>query len=101
MLPAYLKGFEMNKASAQSGLLARLDSPLSRNLLKKDDIICLKSFFNELGGADVDAQTALCALYEALLEERLRAARLHAEKYAQIYTVLGALAGMAVIILFI
>lgn len=102
--PVYLKaygGLKKEDVSAQDTLLTALERPEMKSVLKKTDIECLKAFFSSLGTGDVEAEISLCSLYETLIDERLLAARQHADKYAGMYTVLGALMGLAVTILLV
>ena len=102
-LPCYLENFSEKEggASCQDSLLLALERPEVKTALRGEDRACLASFFSELGKADIKGEKALCDLYEALIEERLREARLRAEKYAGIYTVLGAFTGLAATVLFL
>ncbi|MDR1630933.1 MAG: stage III sporulation protein AB [Oscillospiraceae bacterium] len=87
--------------SVQERIVEALESPRIKKGLKATDIACLRAFVSSLGEGDVESQTALCDLYESLINERLADARERAEKYAGLYTALGVLAGLAVSILLI
>lgn len=87
--------------SVQERIIETLENPRVKKGLKATDIACLKAFVSSLGEGDVESQTALCDLYESLINERLFEAREQAEKYAGLYTALGVLAGLAVSILLI
>ena len=102
LLPLYFNaGSEESPGlSRQKILIEGLERPEVKSVLKAEDRTCLASFFSELGKADARGETALCDLYEALIEERLNAAKLHAEQYSGIYTVLGAFTGLAAVVLF-
>lgn len=87
--------------SVQNGILKALGQAGHRQGLKGSDLACLKSFFSSLGRGDVESQTALCELYEALINERLLSARQRAEKYGGLYTSLCVMGGLAISILLI
>lgn len=61
----------------------------------------LLSFGSMLGTTELEGQLRLCRHYQALFEEALREAREKKEKYAKLYTSLGCMAGIAIVVLFV
>lgn len=69
--------------------------------LESDDIQLIISFGNSLGTTDREGQLNLCGMYEKMAENKIEEARNRMKTHAALYSKLGAICGIAVVIILI
>lgn len=80
---------------------AALQKPGNTGALAPEDIGILLAFGAALGTTDTQGQQSICALHCKMLEQNLTAARENQKRHGKLYTTLGVIAGLAVVILFL
>ena len=74
---------------------------MSFSELDSDDIQLILSFGNSLGTTDRDGQLKLCEMYEKMAEHKIQEARSRMKTHAALYSKLGIICGIAVVIILI
>ncbi len=69
--------------------------------LEGDDLRLILSFGNSLGTTDRDGQLNLCGMYEEMVVEKIHQARAKAKSHASLYSKLGIICGVAIVIILI
>lgn len=69
--------------------------------LENEDLQLIISFGNSLGTTDQDGQLKLCGMYEELIVQKIQEARVKMKTHASLYSKLGIICGIAVVIILI
>lgn len=69
--------------------------------LEGDDVRLINSFGSSLGTTDRDGQLKLCGMYEELVVQKIQDARAKMKTHASLYSRLGIICGIAVVIILI
>lgn len=69
--------------------------------LEGDDISLILSFGNSLGTTDRDGQLKLCGMYEELTMQRIAQASEKIKTHASLYSKLGIICGLAIVVILI
>lgn len=69
--------------------------------LEGDDLQLILSFGKSLGTTDRDGQLNLCGMYEEMVVEKVHQAQTKAKSHAALYSKLGIICGVAIVIILI
>ena len=69
--------------------------------LESDDLQLMLSFGKSLGTTDREGQLSLCGMYEEMVIEKINQARVKAKTHASLYSKLGIICGVAIVIILI
>ena len=69
--------------------------------LENDDVQLILSFGKSLGTTDRNGQLGLCGMYEDMIAQRIQEASAKAKSHAELYSKLGLICGVAIVIILI